>query len=213
MSRALVVTLVAALVAVGAAAANHLDPKKQIRPADQARARAMVVRASDLPAGYRVQRTSGLEPHLTCRALDESDLTVTGVARSPYRALDYRIVGSAAAVYRTEAEARRAWARSTSAAGMRCIRTAFTTSLGERLEVSLSPLAFPRVARARAAFRMTIGSQASTEKVYVDYVLLGHGRAQAALVFASAIAPFASADEVAVARAVGARMAAAMRRG
>ena len=85
--------------------ADHLDPQQRIRAADQKRAASIILRKADLPSGTD-ERTSDLEPHLTCSALDESDLAIGGVAKSPYWARDYRVVGSSAALYVSTADAR-----------------------------------------------------------------------------------------------------------
>ena len=212
---ALAVALLA-LTGAGTSSADHLDPEKRIRPADQARARAMLVRAGDLGAGYRVERTSGLEPHLTCRSLDESDLTLTGEARTPFWARELRIVSSAAAVYRSRGDADAAWARGTSAPGLRCLRDAFGAGVaqGGPVRARLRKLAFPRVAERTAAYRLTLtGTGGGTPQLFVDFVLLQQGRAQAVLVFASVVLSPERRLEVALARRVGARMSAAMRRG
>lgn len=214
VTRALVAAVVTALLATGVAAANHLDPRKEIRPADQARARAVLLRAADLGPGYRVERTSGLEPHLTCRALDESDLTVTGAARTPFWARELRIFATSSALYRSQAESARAWSRSTSPAGLRCLRETFSRSIapGAGLQASLRRLPFPRVAQATAAFRIEIADGGrGNPRLFVDFVLLRQGRAQAALVFVSLVAVTPRADEARLARLVGARMASAMR--
>jgi hypothetical protein len=213
--RRIVAVLVVVLVAAGTAAADHLEPKRQIRPADQARARAMVLRVSDLPPGYEEERTSGLEPHVTCKVLDESDLTLTGEARSPYWSHEYRVVSSGAVLYRTAAQSARAWATSTSPAGLRCLRDAFAKSLapGQTLRATLEKLAIPRITERTVSYRITISGDGSTSgpSVRLDFVLLKQGRAQAVLGFIAVLVPPERANEVALARVVGRRMIKAMR--
>ena len=115
--RALLFALAGALVLAGAATADHLDPQERVRAADQKRAAAMLLRKADLPQGYKPERTSDLEPHVTCSALDESDLVLTGRGKSDYWAREYQIVGSTSAVYRTARDSAAAWRRSTSTRG------------------------------------------------------------------------------------------------
>ena len=198
-----------------AAGADHLDPQKRIRSADSARASAMLLRKADLGAGFEIERTSGLEPHLTCGALDESDLVLTGRAQSPYWSRDYQIVGSTSAVYRTAADATASWKRGTSTRGSNCLRDAFRREFerqGESVRVAVRRLPFPRIAAASAAYRLTVsGTAASGPAVHLDFVVLRLGRAQAGLVFAGVVIPPARASEVALARVVASRMARAMR--
>jgi hypothetical protein len=209
------VLLILALVLAGTASASHLDPRKEIRPADQRRASAMLLRASDLP-GYRPERTSGLEPHLTCRGLDESDLVVTGRATSPYRARGYRIVGSSSAVYRTLADSSKAWRRATSGAGRRCLRQAFVDEFarqGETARISIGALALPPLGLERAGYRMTITGPTLGQSpvITLDLVFLRNGRAQAAILFAAVVVPPDRDSEIALARAAAKRVLAAMR--
>jgi hypothetical protein len=175
----------------------------------------MVLRLSDLPPGYKVERTSGLEPHVSCKVLDESDLTLTGEARSPYWSHEYRIVTSGSVVYRTAGDSARAWARSTSPAGLRCLRDAFAKGLdpNQSMRTTLEKLAFPRFTERTAAYRLTIAGDNpdSGLRVRADFVLLKQGRAQAVVMFVAVVVPPERANEVALARVVGGRMVKAMR--
>ncbi len=74
--------LVLALVLSGVSLGARGDPKKRITPADQARARAMLLRKSDFSLAFRAGPAS-TGADFYCAALDESDLTVTGQAESP----------------------------------------------------------------------------------------------------------------------------------
>src|SRR5918994_2658674 len=122
VQRLLAVVLLLLLAASGTALADHLDPKKRIRAADQAKARAMLLRKSDLGPGFIAQPTNTPDTHLTCKGLDESDLTVTGEAESPTWAQGVGFVASAANVYATVADANASWARGARGAGTRCLR-------------------------------------------------------------------------------------------
>jgi len=209
------VPLVLALTLVGVASANHLDPRKQIRPADQTRASAMLLRASDLP-GYATERTSGLEPHLTCRGLDESDLVVTGRATSPYWSRDYRIVGSSSAVYRTRADSATAWRRGTSAAGRRCLQQAFVDEFerqGETVRVVVAPLTVPSSGVEHTGHRVTIFGQTTGRPplLTLDLVLLREGRGQVALLFAAVVVAPDRRSQSTLARTAAKRLSKAMR--
>ncbi len=175
----------------------------------------MLARMSDLGAGYAVERTSGLEPHLTCRALDESDLVLTGHAKSPYWSREYQIVGSTAAIYRTSAHARTSWERGSSRAGMNCLRDEFRNEFarqGEAVRVTIRRLAFPKLGGGSFVRRVAIaGAAVGSPAVYIDLVVIREGRAQVGLLFAGVVVPPARATELSLARVVATRMAKAMR--
>ena len=206
--------LVLALVLAGNALADHLDPQKRIRAADQARAKSMLLRQSDLP-GFQRQPWSGSDPHLTCTGLDESDLTVTGDAEAPTWGVSVILVTSSATVYATQADAATSWRRGTSAPGMRCLREEFGRQFarqGARV-VSFRRLAFPAVAQRSAAYRLTLEgtAQGQTVNAFVDAVVLVQGRALGGLVVGSAVVAPDRSAEVRLARTIAGRMAKAMR--
>ena len=216
MRIAAVVVLAACTLAWAAgASADHLDPQNQFRTADQKRAASMLARKSDLGSGYAVERTSGLEPHLTCRALDESDLVLTGYAKSPYWSREYQIVGSTAAIYRTSADARTSWKRGASTAGMNCLRDEFRSEFarqGEAVRVTIRRLAFPRIGGASFAHRLVLsGAAAGSPSVYIDVIVIRTARAQVGLLFAGVVVPPSRATELSVAQVVAKRMEKAMR--
>jgi hypothetical protein len=214
--RALLFALAGALVLTGAASADHLDPQERVRAADQKRAAAMLLRKADLPQGYKPERTSDLEPHLTCRALDESDLVLTGRGKSDYWAREYQIVGSTSAVYRTARDSDAAWRRSTSTVGRKCVRDEFRKAFarqGETMRIALQELALPKLATTAIAYRLAISGAdlAQPPLLFIDVVLLSHGRAQVALLFAGVVTPPARAIENALSRLVAQRVKVAMR--
>lgn len=215
MRAMLAVVAVCALVSAVGASADHLDPQDRLRSADQKRAASMLARISDLGAGYAVERTSGLEPHLTCRALDESDLVLTGRAKSPHWSREYQIFGSTAAVYRTSADARRSWERGASSAGMNCLRDEFRKEFaqqGEAVRVAIRRVAFPRLGGASFAHRLILsGAAAGSPALYIDLVVIREGRGQVGLLFAGVVLPPPRATELSLARVVAQRMAKAMR--
>src|SRR5918996_1704538 len=211
--RASLVSVVAvALVAAATASADHLDPQERIRPAEQARAKAMLLRQSDLP-GFQRQASSGSDAHLTCRALDESDLTVTGDAESARWSASVVSMTSSSTVYATRADAATSWRRGTSAAGMRCLREELASEFarqGARVS-SLRRLVIPSLAQRSAAYRLLLTAkvQGQTLTVTIDFVVLMHGRALSALVVGTALVHPDRAAEVRLARIIAARMAAA----
>ena len=210
----IVLTSLLALILAGAAAADHLDPQKRIRAADQARAKAVLVRQSDLP-GFQRQGASRPDPHLTCAGLDESNLTVTGDAEGPGWVNPPVLVTSSSTVYATQADARASWRKGTSPAGVSCLRE----ELGREFEqqgarvVSLRRMTFPALAQSSAAYRLTLAGvvQGQTITAYVDFVVLRQGRALAGLVVGSALVAPDRPAEIRLARTTAARMAKAMR--
>ncbi|HSI97517.1 MAG TPA: hypothetical protein VK926_04075 [Gaiellaceae bacterium] len=118
------VLLLASLVVCGTASATHRDPQKKLTRADNARAQSMLVKRTDLPAGFQVLPMSGDDPHIDCpAAVGESDLTLTGEARGTPFTRGLTFVESASQVYRTVADADASWRRSTGTAGARCLTT------------------------------------------------------------------------------------------
>ena len=210
--------LVSTAILAGAATADHLDPQERLRASDQKRASAMVVRRTDLPAGFGPERTSGLEPHFGCRALDESDLVLTARATSPYWAHEYQVVKSSAAIYRTAADSRAAWQRETSSAGLECVRSEFRKEFarqGETVRVTIRPLSFPRLSVSANRYRLSISGTSPPGQpplLFIDVVVLRHGRAQVGLLFAGVVSPPPSASERALSEVVARRMRTAMRR-
>jgi hypothetical protein len=211
MRRAFALLLVLALTAAGAAVAGKGDPQKRITPADQARAKAMLLRKSDVGAGFRVGPALGGSSDLYCKALDESDLTLTGEAQSPTFQGGVETVSSLSRVYRSLRDSSASWRRGTSRAGERCVRAEFGGALvaaGGTLE-SFGRVDFPDLAERTSAYRLVVSSQGL--RAYLDVVGLKQGRAQVALLFGSALTPVPHEVEVRVARAVARRMKAAMR--
>ena len=210
MHRLLAAALAFALLPAGFALAGRGDPQKGIVPADQARAKAIVLRKADLPA-FTAVPAAGSQGDFYCKALDESDLTVTGEARSPDFQAGVAFVSSLARVYRTAAAADTSWRRGSSAAGTKCARETFAAEFerrGGRL-VSFRRIAFPRVAERTIAYRFVVTVQ--EVRIVVDAIALKQSRAQAALVFGSALTPFPKSEETRLARTVGKRMKTAMR--
>ena len=120
----LVLPLFACLVVAGSAAATHQDPKQELTKVDTARARAMLVKKTDLSAGFVIRQGSGKEPHVDCpAAVSESDLTLTGEANGLVFALGVVFVESAAQVYETVSDANASWRRGASTAGTTCVST------------------------------------------------------------------------------------------
>ncbi len=209
VARLVALGLAVALVVTSAALAARGDPKERFTPADQARARAMLLRASDFP-GYR-STPAAVGGSTYCAALDESDLTLTGKAISRQFASGTVFMYSTAYVYRSRAESNTSWRRATSAAGLRCLRDGLRRALaGTQVTLqSFGKLAFPKLGDRSVAFRLVAAREGL--RVFADLVAIQEGRAQTALFMGSALVEPSKPSEVSLARAVAARMAKAMR--
>ena len=219
MSPVRLVLLVCAvgLVATGSALADHQEPQKRITPADQARARAMLLKQSDFPPGFKRDPASNEpDPHADCpQSVSEADLTLTGDVEGPSFERDVLSVQSIAQIYESVADASASWRRGTSAAGIGCARDLLRREFAKeqiRL-VSLREIAFPRVGQRTVAYRFALSAKQGqlTFKFYLDLVVIMHSRAHAQIITGSAFQPFPRAESVRLARVVAGRMARAMR--
>jgi len=213
-SLAVVAVLLVLGVAAGTAAADRGDPQKELEAADQARARSMLLKRTDLGPGFKANPRSSSGADLYCKALDESDLTVNGDAESPSFARGIVTATSAAQVYESLADASTSWRRGTSAAGVRCARETLRRGFakgGITLE-SYNPVPFPNVAQRTTAYRAIVSgtSQGVRVQVVLDFIALMHSRAQVALFF-TGLTPVPRAEELQLAQLTSQRMAKAMR--
>jgi hypothetical protein len=212
MRKTFLLLVLAALVGASAAFAVG-EPQKKITPADQARAKAMLMRQADVGIGYRpiAGNSSGNALSFNCPALDESDLTVSGEASSPNFSSGLQTFSSASAVYVSASDAKASWRRGTSPAGFTCLRAVFKRIARARglHFVSFRKIPFPAVAPRTAAYRWQ--SLANGVRVYADVVLLMRVRAQSAVFLISGIDPLERPEAVRLTRLISSRMAKAMR--
>jgi len=219
MSRA-VLALVALLALSGAGTAEPASAppsKEQVRftAADQAAARAAVVRLTDLGSsgwqGGRLKPDVGSS--LTCRGYSpkQSDLVLTGAAETAWHRPGLQ-VRSVAQVLKTRAMVARDWARTvTDPRAVACLRGAVTKGLtsSERL-VSFRRLPFPRLAMFATAYRaiVEVSAGGASARVLVDLVLVGRSRTELTLLLAAPAAAGASiaAADVRLARTLLARV-------
>ncbi len=183
------VVVVLALALTATALAGRGDPKERLTPADQARARAMVLRVGDLNPAYAVHPAPIPSGGLYCSALDESDLTITGRGSSPIFTATGEFVRSIAAVYATRADANQSWRQALSPAGQQCQRTELRTELQSstmRL-VSLKRIPFPARGTRSVAYRALATLQGV--RFYVDVVSMQVSRAEAGVIYVNALAP------------------------
>ena len=191
MTRRMALLLAIAVVAVTAAAAVSAgDGKEQIKlnPADQAAARAVLVRRSDLGSsawqGGRVKPDLSAGPTCPNYHPKRSDLVITGAAKAAFRrsALEF---DSAAEVLKTRRMVALDWRRSVLAPGaVSCLRQTMSNGLGSGAKVvSFRKLPFPHLSTYTAFFRgvIVVDAQGQTARVLADIVLVGRRRTEITL--------------------------------
>jgi hypothetical protein len=184
-----------------AAAANPGKQKVELNAADQAAARAVVLRRSDLGSGWTGGRTKpDLTSQVSCPSYHPkvSDLVVTGAAESQFRRTGL-VLENEVEVFRTAAMVSRDWRRSIVPAAAPCLRRTLTKGLGAQAKVlSFRRIPFPSVATHTAAFRgiVAVSALGQTVRVLLDIVLVGKGRTEISL---DATAPAATARAVSAA--------------
>jgi len=207
----------AATVLVVVAGATAADPGKQkieLNAADQAAARAVVLRRSDLGAGWTGGRVKpDLTSQVSCASYHPkvSDLVVTGAAESQFRGTGL-VLANEVEVFRTAAMVDRDWRRSIVPAAVPCLRRTLTKGLGTQAKVlSFGRIPFPKVGTHSAAFRgiVVVSALGQTVRVLLDIVLVGRGRTEISL---DATAPASGARVVSAAERRLARKLAARAR-
>jgi hypothetical protein len=199
------------LLAAGTAVAGRGDPQERLTPADQARAKAMLIRPGDVNAAFRSFPTADNPSTPYCAALDESDLTVTGQANSPTFAAPPELVVSRSYVYESLADANASWKRGTSTAGQSCLRRLLWAELqgtGVRL-VSFKRIPFANFGGRTVAYRIVASEQGV--RFYLDLIALQQGRAQVSIVYGNGLIPPPASEERRLAKLVAKRAAKAMR--
>jgi hypothetical protein len=197
--RAGTAAVVALLVlAAGAAAADPGKQKVELNAADQAAARRVVLRRSDLGPGWTGGRVKpDLTSQVSCASYHPkvSDLVVTGAAESQFRGTGIALANEVE-IFRTAAMVDRDWRRSIVPAAVPCLRRTLTKGLGTQAKVlSFGRIPFPKVGTHSAAFRgiVAVSALGQTVRVLLDIVLVGKGRTEISL---DATAPAATARAV-----------------
>jgi hypothetical protein len=202
------------VVVAGATAADPGKQKIELNAADQAAARAVVLRRSDLGAGWTGGRVKpDLTSQVSCASYHPkvSDLVVTGAAESQFRGTGL-VLANEVEIFRTAAMVDRDWRRSIVPAAVPCLRRTLTKGLGTQAKVlSFGRIPFPKVGTHSAAFRgiVVVSALGQTVRVLLDIVLVGRGRTEISL---DATAPASGARVVSAAERRLARKLAARAR-
>jgi hypothetical protein len=164
----------AALALATAALATAGDGKEQIKfnRADQAAARAVVMRSADL--GSSGWEGGAVKPDLTstlnCPNFHPkvSDLVITGAAEANFRR-DGFVFGNLVVVLQTRRMVALDWRRSFLTPGaIACLRRTMSSALGSNAKlVSFAKMPFPRLTSRTAVYRAVISVQASGRSVKV----------------------------------------------
>ena len=195
-----------AVLAVAAAAFGGPPEKEQVKfnAADQAAARAAVIRRADLGSAsgwHGGMKKPDLSAGPTCPNYQpkQSDLVLTGAAEADFTNTGVEF-DSEAQVLQTAQMVMLDWKRSVQAPGaVPCLRQILAKSAGSTAKlVSFGKIRFPRIARYAAAFlaRVDVTTQGTTVPVSLEVVLVGHSRTEVTL---TAIAPTAAWPSVSTA--------------
>jgi hypothetical protein len=191
MTRRIALVLMAAAVAlVTAVEVSAGDGKEQIRfnPADQAAARAVVIRRADLGssgwAGGPAKPDLSSGPSCPNYHPKVSDLVLTGAARTTFQRSGFEL-DSQSGVLKARRMVALDWRRSVLAPGVvPCLRQSIGKGLGSNAKVvSFKKLPFPQLATYAALFRgvISVQAQGKTVRVLTDLVLVGRSRTELTL--------------------------------
>jgi hypothetical protein len=189
--RALVVAAVAGIAVPVALAAGH-EPQKKFTRAGQARARAVSIRASDLGAGWKAERSKSRDqsqPRCAYYDPDQSDLVEIGDYDSPdFTRPDGTFVSSTTGVFRSVQMARTGYARVAVAALPRCFGDLFRKSIGKPYTLTITsagPRTIPPYGDRSNGYRVTATLSNGTSKVplVVDIATFNRGAVDVAAIF------------------------------
>src|SRR5438093_6091503 len=217
MSRWIAFVFTAGAGLATAAAVLAGDGKEQIKfnAADQAAARAVVIRRADLGSsgwqGGRVKPDLSGGPTCPNYHPKVSDLVITGAAKADFRRSGFEFA-SQVQVLKTRRMVALDWRRSVLAPGVvSCLRRTLADGLGSTAKViSFAKLPFPHLSTYSALFRgvISVQAQGQTVRVLTDIVLVGRSRTEINLTIAGPAAAKSgiSAAERRLARALLARL-------
>jgi hypothetical protein len=186
------------LMVVQAALAAEKQPIR-FNAADQAAAKAVTVKAADLGPAWKGGATKpDLTPEKDC-SFKNSDLVLTGAAKSVFKMeAAGASITSESNVLQTPAMVTAEWRRSFgSSRYMACARKVVMNPDAAKVTfVSFKKIAFPKLARYSARYRMVAdyGDAGNSVRVLVDIVVLGQGRTEISLIVTMAYADRAQAD-------------------
>ena len=196
------------------------EPRRAIRPADNALARRIVLNLSDFPSGWRADLSKEENDSTSaCINLDFSDLTLTGRADSKDFAMgDNTEATSVARIFQSTGQARGAFGKIASEKTAQCLADYFETEAKKDKDlkrqdvkvgdVSVGRLSFPSLGDRSAAYQIALSLETKdiSPTVYLDLVLVQRSRANAVLLFVDVLSPFDENLKRSLSRTVARRM-------
>lgn len=217
MKLAVVVATGLFVLAGAALAASTGSPKKVIIPAVQAKAKAINVKLSDLPAaGWTAKPADNSKsntPKCSYYNPNQSDLTENGDANSPQFTLpSASYVSSSTSIFKSAAQGRTGYARVIQPKLPLCLAELFKKGAGPKANVKILSAAerkFTNVAERTNAYRIVADFIVSKTKVHTvaDFVVFNRGKVDTVIFFVGIGGSFNDAFEHSVAAKVAARAA------
>jgi hypothetical protein len=178
-------------LALGGLAARADKEQIHLTAADQASARATVLKKADLGTigtwtGGSVKPDLGSTPPCASFQPKQSDLVLTGAAETKFKQPGIEF-DSEAQVLRTAQMVKLDWQRTAIAPGLLpCLRTVLAKNSGPTTTiVSVRRIAFPHLSQYTTAIRVIldvkVGSSPVPVRAFVDVVFVGHGRTEISL--------------------------------
>jgi hypothetical protein len=194
--RLAVAVVVLALVVAGAAGAATVDPKAPLQrhtAADTKRANAIVLRRSDLAAGWTLDPPAKSDPPCTAGP-DESSFVQTAKVDPSFTWSDgVTNVGSEVDVFRTAAEAQKDWNASTPSLLETCLLQSARAGAGKTVRVklvSMQTLTAPKGGQRSLHYRFVFSFRSKgTANLVIDLVAFERGRVNVVLHTLSVKAP------------------------
>jgi hypothetical protein len=188
MRRALTAAALAALVLAAAALADPLDPKVKYTSADQARAKAALLRQGDLGIGWQggaLKTPSSLKQPI-CPQLrpNYSKLTITGHAEAVFDNGNGGVqITSDVEVWRTEKQAKQHMDALLKPALPTCIRYSLLKTLGgndKAVLLKTQKQDLGKLGDSAVSYRVPVGFKVGKQTVVVasDFLLLRKGRTE-----------------------------------
>jgi hypothetical protein len=214
VSRLLCVAALAAVVVPAALGADG-EPQKRLTKADQAKARAIVLRRSDFPAGWVAKpntTTSQDTPRCSTYNPDQSDLIETGDVDSPdFTRADGSFVSGSVGIFKTATMAKTGYARVARPQLASCFAELFAKGAAPaKVQVlHVGPLPFRRLGDRSNAYRLTanVTLQGTTIPVAIDIVTFNRGRVDVAMILLGIRGPLPVSLEQSLAGKLAARAA------
>lgn len=209
-------TIAAALVVAISAGGAAASVTERPTGAGEARARAELLRQSELGAGWKVSAPAPKNaPALTCGVFHPgvSGVTEQGAAASPTFAQTSSgpFLGQVSHVYASADQGLAVWRRIALPGLGRCAEQSLDHGGGHGVSLratGLRPLSLVGLAARVWAYRVTGVASAASESVpvYLDVIVLGHGTGISQISLSSFLAPVTARLELRLARAVAQRM-------